>query len=471
MKQYKPKILFVVYDNDSHIHFFPMGLAALTAYCLKRSFEVCIYNQDLNHFPEQHLTDYLNSNYFDIVGLSFIGAYYPYRKAKAISIAINNAIQRPFYVIGGHGPSPEPDYFLKKLRADAVVIGEGEESFVDLVNAVMTGSSLAEVKGIAYRSDDQVVVNPPRTVICDINNLPMPAYDSFPIEYYRLRKDSAHIGSVGNRFSMPLLSGRGCKFKCNFCYRIDEGMRLRSADAIIEEMKYLNHKWNISHFMFYDDLLMESTHRTIELCESFINYGPKNMTFICQGRLNYATPEVLDVMGRSGCVYIYYGIESFNDDMLRVMKKALNTDMIIRGVENTINAGISFSPNMIFGNIGETREHLQNSLEFLLKYDDCALLRAIKPVTPYPGSPLYNYAIEKGMLKDARDFYEYKHINTDLLTVNFTHMSDDDYYAALFSANSQIVDNYCTKSIDRQRKQLTRLYFEKDATFRGFRHI
>lgn len=461
-----PKILLIVYDNDAHIGFFPMGVAALAAHCRASGFEVDIYNQDVHHYPDEHLTWYLDANHYDIVGLSFIGAYYPYIKAKAISRAIHNAKRRPFYVIGGHGPSPEPEYFLRLLGADVVVMGEGEEAFVELAKG-----GDGDVSGVAYRVGDKVWINERREPISDIDSLPFPAYDLFPMDHYKLRRDAAHVPRVGNRFSVQMLSGRGCKFACNFCYRIDEGMRLRSAESIVDEMNYLFLEWGIRHFMFYDDLLMESESRTISLCEAFIRSGPPDMTFTCQGRLNYATPEVLKVMERAGCAYIYYGVESYNDDMLKVMKKALTTDTIRAGLDNTRAAGIRFSPNIIFGNIGETREHLQNSVDLLLEYDDCAQLRAIKPVTPYPGSPLYDYAIEKGLLEGPADFYENKHTNTDLLSVNFTAMSDDDFYDALHHANQQVIDNYCQQLQWNYDAQLMHLYRDKDASFRGFRHI
>jgi len=108
-------------------------------------------------------------------------------------------------------------------------------------------------------------------------------------------------------------------------------------------------------------------------------------------------------------------------------------------------------------------------VEFLLKYDDGAQLRTIRPVTPYPGSPLYDYAIQKGLLKDIEDFYEHKHTNSDLLTVNFTDMSDEEFYDALMEANSILLDNYNTRHQLAVKKKLEDLYIRKDTGFRGFR--
>src|SRR5208283_4661226 len=108
------RILLVVYDNDSYIHWFPQGLAYIAAVLVREGYEVEIYSQDRHHYPEEHLTEYLNNNKFDVIGLSFIAGYYQYNKAIKISDAINRSNKRPYYIIGGHGPSPEPEFFLKR---------------------------------------------------------------------------------------------------------------------------------------------------------------------------------------------------------------------------------------------------------------------------------------------------------------------------------------------------------------------
>ncbi len=120
------RILLVVYDNGYYIHYFPQGLSYIAAVLMREGYDVDIYNQDVHHYPESHLRKYLDKNKFDVVGLSFIAGYYQYRKALKISEAINNSRNRPFYIIGGHGPTPEPEFFLRKTGADAIVMGEGE---------------------------------------------------------------------------------------------------------------------------------------------------------------------------------------------------------------------------------------------------------------------------------------------------------------------------------------------------------
>ncbi len=459
------KILLVVYDNDSYIHWFPQGLAYIAAVLKNEGHDVHIYTQDRDHYPEEHLTHYLDHNHFDMVGVSVIAGYYQYRKLLKLSGAINRSQNRPFYVIGGHGPSPEPEYFLQKTNADAVVIGEGEVTVLDLIEAIGDPEAPARVKGIAYRDGDVVVVNERRPLIKDIDSIPWPAYELFPIEYYRLmRKPHA----TNSDFVMPVLSGRGCTFQCNFCYRMDKGLRIRSNESIIEEIQFLKQRYGITYITFSDELLMSSVKRTVSLCEAFLK-SELNIKWNCNGRLNFAKPEVLRLMKQAGCVRINYGIEAMDNQVLKNMRKALTTDIIIRGIEATLNVGISPGLNIIFGNIGENRETLNKGVEFLLKYNDDSEMRTIRPVTPYPGSPLYYYAIEKGLLHDCEDFYENKHVNSDLLSVNFTDLSDDEFHEALLEANTRLVRDYYQKQMESVIQEAVDLYRHQDVGFRGFR--
>ncbi len=459
------RFLLVVYDNDSYIHWFPQGLAYIAAILRKNGIEVEIYNQDLHHYPEEHLTEHLDNNRYDFVSLSFIAGYYQYRKALQISEAINRSKNRPYYIIGGHGPSPEPDFFLRKTGADAAVIGEGEETILELVGAVANRQSLTGIQGIAYRDGDRTVVNERRPLIADIDAIPFPAYDLFPMEHYRLLR----MPHASNRdFVMPLLSGRGCPFTCSFCYRLDEGLRKRSNESIIEEIKLLKKDYGISFIAFSDELLMSSISRVQSLCEDFLK-AELNIKWDCNGRLNYARPDILKLMKRAGCVFINYGIEAMDDDVLRKMNKALTTEQIIQGIEATLAAGISPGYNIIFGNIGDTPETLEKGVEFLLKYDDGAQMRTIRPVTPYPGAPLYYTAIEQGLLKDCEDFYENKHLNSDLLAINFTELSDEEFHRSLLEANGRLLTNYFQKKNVHFIEQTNNLYLGRDASFRGYR--
>lgn len=459
------KILLVAYDNDSYISIFPLGLAYLASVCRKAGHEVKIYNQDIYHWHESHLLDLLNKEHFDVVGIGVIAGYYQYRKLLKISETINKAKHRPFYIIGGHGPSPEPEYFLKKTGADVVVIGEGETTIVELLSALKGKTEISSVKGIAFLRDKKCVKTGKRPLIQDIDDIPFPAWDLFPMDHYALLR-AANITKRDR--CIPVLSGRGCSFRCNFCYRLMNGYRARSPESIIEEIRILQKNYAVSYIEFEDELLMSSVEKTTELCRSFIKSKLKFKWF-CNGRLNYAQPDVLKLMKEAGCVFINYGIESMDEKALRVMNKALTVSQITSGIENTLVAGISPGFNIIFGNIGETAESLKLGLDFLLKYDDHAQMRTIRPVTPYPGCPLYYYAIEKGLLKGCEDFYENKHVNSDLLSINFTSLANDEVHRLLYEANGKLIERYYSTQLKNTLKNAQKLYLERDASFRGFR--
>jgi len=459
------KILLIAYDNGSYVSVFPLGTAYIAAACRNAGHEVSIYNQDVYHWPESHLVELLDKEHFDVVGLGIIGGYYQYRKLLAISKALNRSARRPFYILGGHGPSPEPEFFLRQTQADAVVIGEGEETIVELLAALANKNNLSTVSGIAFMAEDKCVQTPRRAPIARIDSIAHPAYDLFPLDHYVLLRDPNMSNS--DRY-MAAITGRGCPFNCNFCYRMDPGFRPRSIASIIEEVGILQKDYGITYIEFVDELLMSSVQRTIELCESFIK-AKIRLKWFCNGRLNFARADVLKLMKEAGCVFINYGIESLDEKALRTMNKALTVKQITTGIENTLAAGISPGFNIIFGNIGETAESLRLGVDFLLKYDDHAQLRTIRPVTPYPGSPLYYYAIDKGLLKDCRDFYENKHVNSDLVAVNFTDLTDDQIHKLLYEANTTLIKNYYLAKLQTTLEHAEQLYLKKDASFRGFR--
>jgi anaerobic magnesium-protoporphyrin IX monomethyl ester cyclase len=459
------KVLLVVYDNDSYIHWFPLGLGYIAAALRNAGHEVSVYSQDRHHYPDSHLTTYLNENHYDVVGVSVVAGYYQYRKLLKISAAVNASTDRPFYIIGGHGPAPEPEFFLKKTGADAVVIGEGEITAVNLLDALEHKKDLSTVKGIAFLKNGRGVITESQPLIEDIDSIAFPAWDLFPMDYYALLR-MPHIRTADRCAAM--ITGRGCPFKCNFCYRMDKGIRVRSPESVIQEVKALKSKYGITYLAIADELTMASRERTKKLCEGFIQ-ADLNVRWTCNGRLNYAEPETLSLMKKAGCVFINYGIECMDDDILKVMNKHLTVAEVIKGIEATLTAGISPGYNIIFGNIGENAQTLQKGVDFLLKYDDHSQLRTIRPVTPYPGSPLYDHAIKTGLLKDCEDFYEHKHLNSDLLSVNFTSVSDDEFHRLLFNANKTLLENYFKDQLDRAIESARKLYLEKDVNFRGFR--
>lgn len=467
------KVLLVVYDNESHISQFPIGLAYLASAIRNahggNKHIVEVYEQNVYHWQDSHLTAFLDENEYDAVIVSVIGGYYQYKKLLNLSHAINTSKRRDKfkYLIGGHGPAAAPEYFLEKTGADVVGIGEGEITIVELLDAFENNTPLQDVKGIGFIDKESYIYiySGRRELINNIDLIPFPAYDLFSINHYAL----LHLpNSSPTDRCLTMLSGRGCIFSCNFCYRLDKGFRPRSAQSIIDEIRFLKEKYAITYIGFYDELLMSSKKRTKELCQAFLDAN-LNIKWECNGRLNFADIPTLTLMKEAGCTFINYGIESLDNATLKVMHKALTKKMIIEGIENTLKVGMSPGLNIIYGNINEPLSAIDDAVDFLLKYDDHSQRRTIRPVTPYPGSELFDIAVKSGKIKDVAEFYEKLHTNSDLLCVNFTNNSEEEIYDALYKANKKLLDAYNQSQARKVDELCYNLYVNKDKNFRGFR--
>jgi anaerobic magnesium-protoporphyrin IX monomethyl ester cyclase len=461
------KILFAVYDNEGDHNLMPLGVLYVAAYLRKHGYtDIHFYNQDVYRYSEAHLKEYLSKNKFDIIGLGFVAGYFQHHKIQALCKAINKATYRPFMVLGGHGPTPVPEFYLRITGADAVVMGEGEIPFLNLVKALENHDSLSDIKGIAYREGNEIRINEREKPIKNLEEIPFPYVEGIPLEYYVNAKPPLKLKPTDRLISM--ITGRGCNYSCNFCLRLEKGIRLRPIEAVIEEIKKYIRDYNISYMIFWDELFMVSEKRIAEFSEAILRENIK-INYWCTGRLNIVNDNILKLMKRSGCVYIDFGIEQFDNHALKAMNKKQTEDQIVHGIEMTQQAGISVAFNIIFGNVGDTRESLKKSLNLLKKYNDYGQLRVIRPVTPYPGSPLYYEAIARGLLKGPEDFYE-KHQNLERLTVNFTDIPDAEFYRLMFEANQEIIEDYFNYTKNNLIERFRNVYQGVDVCFRGARH-
>ena len=459
------KVLLIVHDRNLGKNFFPLGIAYLAAYLRKIGYVVDVYCQDVYHYTEKELYDYLRDNHFDIVGLGFLAAYF--HKALKIAQVINSLPDRPFFVLGGHGPSPIPEYMLQKTQADAIVIGEGELAFVDLLEALSKERPLSGVLGLSFWQDGKVVVNERHETVKNLDDLPFPAWDLFPIEHYIA---STWPPAGGTDRWMALSASRGCPYRCNFCYRMTPGYRMRSVKNVIDEMRMLIDRYRINFFDFYDETWASSKARVLEFCEAIldlksqISFG-NEIKFGCNGRFNVLDKQLLSTMKEAGCRFINLGLESADQTVLDTMNKKITTEQIIEVARLCKEMGISAGLNVLWGNIGDTRESLKRTLDVLMEYQTYFQCRTFRPPTPYPGSDLYYYALKNGLLKDEDDFF-HKHTAYDRMTVNFTSIPDDEFYQLMYEANEITVNAFFDAQADNLLKGLRDLYFGDDYSVR-----
>ena len=311
------KILLVVYDNDSHISYFPLGTAYIASACRNAGHDVKIFSQDVYHWPEADLTNLLDHERFDLVGIGTIGGYYQYAKLLKLSEAINGSKQRPFYVIGGHGPSPEPGYFLKKTGADAVVIGEGEETIKELLRAIEGKQDVSEIKGIAYLKDEKPFYTLKREPIADFNKLPLP-------DFSLVRYAKVKIYPVGRI--------RGCGMDCEFC-TVKGKPRCASPERLLEQISFLLETNDARHFFIVDDLFGQQREETLRFCNMLRDYQKntgRRLDVAVQIRLDKAKDtELLSAMRQASINTVAIGFESPIEEELTAMNKHLRPEDMI----------------------------------------------------------------------------------------------------------------------------------------------
>ena len=439
------RILLITIDHLSHLNQFPMGVAYIAAVAQEEGHYVEIWNQELHHYPDEDIETFLNNNEkFDVVGVGVYG-YQMFKKSIDVCKYINRAKNRPeALVLGSNGPSACPEYFIKQTGADYVVHGEGETSWLGLLDSIEHKTAKKDLKGIAYMDGNTLVKTPPSPLIRPVDDIPFPAWDLFPIDAYALAK---HESAAHTDRCFTALYSRGCPQSCNFCFRLYDSYRLRSFDSLFEELRILKRRYNITFIEFVDENIMINEKAAIRFGEAMLKENTKEkglgITWACHGVTPSCTKEALKVMKAAGMQQVNLGIESLSQEVIDNITKKQTPDDAIMAVENCQEIGVMAGLNIIWGNKGDTAETLKMGADFLVKYNNTLHMRSIKPVTPYPGTPLYHDAIQMGLLKDEADFYE-KYENSDRMTCNFTNVSDEDFYKLLYEANSRVVEAFHT---------------------------
>ncbi len=465
------KVLFIIHDVYQEDNVFPNGVGYLSAVLKKNRVDVRICCQDVYHYPNEKLIEFLKRDDFDLIGLSFLAARFKETVLPLCRI-IEKYKKKAWLVLGGNGPSPIPEYMLKETHADIVVIGEAEETIMDLLKCKLESVDLSQIKSIAYRNGNEIYVNKRRKPVMDLDSIPFPEWSLFPMEKYT-NCFKTYKMSDKDKF-LSIITSRGCINKCNFCYRMEKGFRFRSVKNVIEEIITLKDKYGVTYFRINDELFTYPRKRVFEFQEELEKNDIK-IKFDCDARVDTMDDEIAEALKGSGCQFINLGLESTDQNVLDLMKKNINFDQNIKAVEILREKGIGIGLNFIWGNIGDTDESLKNNVRFIKKYNTYYQIRTIRPVTPFPGSELYNEAIKRELLSGPEDFFT-KFKNSDLLTVNFTDFTNDKFYKLLYEANKDLIsDHYqhTSQNLDDAKKlikQFYDLYFFGKTKFRGVRH-
>ncbi len=466
------KVLLIVHDVYQEDNIFPLGPAYIAAVLKASGAEVTVACQDIFHYSNEELVDkYMRNESYDLIGVGFMAARFQ-ETILGLCEAINEYKKDAWLVLGGHGPSPIPEYMLNTTGADIIAMGDAEETMLELLNCkVNGGSGLSKIDGIAF-NEEGVVVNKRRAPLRQLDTLPFPAWELFPIDKY-----ASCVNFKGMREGSRVLAittSRGCINRCNFCYRMEAGIRFRSMDKVMEEMKILYDRYGIRHFNMQDELFISSKKRLLEF-KAAIDMAGLKITFNCDIRVDMFDSEIADCLKGCGCIFANLGLESSDQRVLDAMGKRTTVEQNVRAVNIANKAGLGLGMNFLWGNLGDTEASLVSNVQMTRELNMYYHLRTIRPVTPYPGCDLYYEAIRRGLLKGPEDFFD-RFNNSDLLTVNFTDIPEKRFYESLFNANKELIlDHYehTSKNMEEANQligQFYNLYFKGEYKFRGARH-
>ena len=365
-----------------------LGLAYLAAVLERNSHRVKIVDCTLD-ITHERLRDILRAaDPPEIVGIT---ATTPaFESAKKAAEITRDVFEDCLIVIGGVHVTSLPEASLREGCFDAGILGEGEYSFLELVNKYGEDGRVRfrEIPGLAYKAGAEVAINERRAFIRDLDELPFPARHLLPpLTTYRPRTASYRRLPIG-----VLMSSRGCPYRCSFCDRSVFGTkyRMRSIDNTLNEMEELINKYGAREIRFFDDTITIYKDRVFELVDK-MKERKIDVPWTAQSRTDAITPEIVRKLKEGGCWQLLIGIESGDDRILKIMNKGTTVAQNIRAVEIMKKYKMGIRADFLVGVPGETRESLNKSLEFALQHDlDYVYFNKF---VPFPGIEL-THALE-----------------------------------------------------------------------------
>ncbi len=469
----KNKVLFIIHDVYQEDNVFPLGIGYMAAVLHNEGAYTEAYCMDVFHYSNEELAKHLQENEYDLIGVGFMAARFKETIVDLCKV-INENKKNAWFILGGFGPTPIPEYMLRKTKADIIALGEAEFTILDLLECKISDGDLSQVKGIAYLENNKLKLTGAHKPVNNLDELPLPLWDIFPMKEY-----TSCLGLYRQRSEekiFVMLTSRGCVGKCNFCYRMEKGIRLRSIPKIIEEIKLLYEKYNVTGYHFQDELFLMNKSRLIEFKDALEKENLK-IKFSCNARVDIINKELLDILKDIGCVFLNFGFESSDATVLNIINKMVTTQQNLSALKIVKKeGGIGMGLNFLWNNIGDNANILRKNADLIKKYNTYDQCRTIRPVTPYPGCPLYYKLIELGKLKDPEEFFE-RFTNSDLIFCNVMEMSDKEAYKILHEVNKDLIlDHYdnAGENMEEAYKQinlLKDLYEGKITNFRGTRSI
>jgi magnesium-protoporphyrin IX monomethyl ester (oxidative) cyclase len=366
----------------------------------------------------------------EVIGFSALFLY-QYNLVKELARAVRDTNSEIKIILGGFS-TVAAEVALHDIPAlDMVFVGEAEKPLLKVIEGGFDGRSFEGINGIGYRKGNQIQINRTPDLVTDLSEIPFPAFDLLPLESYK---------EILGRNEFPFLTSRGCPFNCNFCSSklyAGNALRRRSHDDLMSEIKKLRDIYEIDFLWIRDD----NFNCNKEHAKTFIrNLIEHNLTVPwCDSNalnVNSTDEELLDLCKASQCTEVIFAVESGSPRVLKeIMNKRVDLSHAMKMAEYCKRINLPFECYFVIGNPGETKEEIQQTIDFarLLQPDHCVFSIA----TPFPGTRYYETALERGYLKDDyQSITGMKYMQATMATEDFsTEWLKDTQYDANIKLN------------------------------------
>ena len=385
--------------------YFPAGIAYLASHLEQNGFNVRVldFQTSPHKYSDQFLREEINSYNPEVVGIGCLfSLYFPSVKETAKKIKkINNRI--PIVIGGAHPTLFFRDILIDCRDIDFIVLGEGEESFLQLCLKLKNkDAALSDIDGLAYRENGEIRVNPKTRFIERLDSLPFPAFDKFDMKLY-----FRHVRYTRKNRGMSIITSRSCPYRCTFCsmfHTHGTKWRGRTTANVIDEIELLYNKHGVRCFQIMDDNMAVSKDRTLDILRTIKRRGLDISIVFPNGiSINTLDREVIEALKGAGCKEIRLPIEHGSEYIRNsVMKKHLREEKIFEVIELCNEFKIPTIVFLIIGMPGEDRKTMEENINFVKKLKGRRFVDMLAPnfATPYPGTELFKQCIEEKLIDD-----------------------------------------------------------------------
>lgn len=372
--------------------------------------------------------DHVLSKDFDMLGIGSVVSSYSYceRLVRKVREKKGNV---PI-IIGGSVGLPLKELWEENIPVDFICEADGELVIEQFMKCYIDDrEDLKKIPGLYWLDDDGKYTGNKPELPLDLDYIPFLEYEEIDIDYFvenqrrwikNVLNDNNYEFSESERF-FPLIMSRGCVYKCTFCFHFNNLHRKHSPKYIADYIEFMIDRYGATAFQIVDDLTIINKKWLSGVCDEIIRRGIKTKIFSSGGKPSVVDRDILIKMKEAGFRRISYGVESGSQTILDIMRKQTTVEDNKMAIELMKEVGIPYSVNIVFGMPGETEKTMNETRDFLISLDLTSNQYYAALATPYPGSPLYQQVVDRGIIGDTREYLfnlggyaDYKYNLTDM---------------------------------------------------------